>query len=193
MAMSGRSQRAVFLDRDGTLIEDLPYNVDPQRVELTPRAAEALYLLSSLTYQLIVVSNQPGIGLGYFSEAALAAVHRRIAELLARAGVLLTGFYYCPHRAEDRCACRKPQPGLLQRAAQEQGSSLRRSWLVGDILDDIEAGNRAGCRTILLDNGHETEWELSPRRLPDHLAGDLYEAACIITSADQRAGATRRW
>ena len=78
------------------------------------------------------------------------------------------------------CACRKPAPGLLERAAREHGVSLSDSWLIGDILDDIEAGRRAGCRTVLLDNGNETEWQLTPERVPHHVARDLAEAAALI-------------
>jgi ribonucleoside-diphosphate reductase alpha chain len=98
--------------------------------------------------------------------------------------VPLAGFYYCPHHPHGSvpayavtCDCRKPRPGLILRAAREQGVDPARSWLVGDILDDVEAGRAAGCRTVLLDNGHETEWVLSPARRPDGVAADLAEAA----------------
>ncbi len=180
--------RAVFLDKDGTLIEDVPYNVDPARIRLMPRAAEGLRALDAAGYRLIVVSNQSGVARGYFEEAALAAVETRLRELLAEAGVPLAGFYYCPHHPEGsvpayavECACRKPLPGLIERAAREHGIDLAASWLVGDILNDIEAGRAAGCRTVLLDNGHETEWILTPRRRPHHTAADLSEAAAVIT------------
>jgi histidinol-phosphate phosphatase family protein len=183
-------RRAVFLDKDGTLIEDVPYNVDPQRIRLTPRAAEGLQALNRAGYRLIVVSNQSGVARGYFAEGALAAVERRLRELLAEASVPLAGFYYCPHHPQGKvaayavaCDCRKPAPGMLLRAAAEHGLDLRRSWLVGDILDDVAAGRAAGCTTVLLDSGHETEWLLTPARQPHHRAADLAEAAAIITSA----------
>src|SRR5205823_6483112 len=174
---------AVFLDKDGTLIEDVPYNVDPARVRLMPGAAEGLRALHAAGYRLLVISNQSGVARGYFEEAALAAVGERLGELLAEAGVPLAGFYYCPHHPEGsvaayavECSCRKPQPGLLVRAAREHGLDLAASWLVGDILNDIEAGRAAGCRTVLLDNGHETEWILTPQRRPHYMATDLTEA-----------------
>jgi histidinol-phosphate phosphatase family protein len=183
------NQPAVFLDKDGTLVEDVPYNVDPTLIQLMPGAVEGLRALDAAGYRLIVVSNQSGVARGYFGEDALAVVERRLRELLCDASVELAGFYYCPHYPKGVvpayavvCECRKPAPGLLLRAAREQGVDLARSWLVGDILDDIEAGRAAGCRTILLDNGHETEWRLSPPRSPHFKAADLAAAAAIITA-----------
>ncbi|MFL5734576.1 MAG: D-glycero-alpha-D-manno-heptose-1,7-bisphosphate 7-phosphatase [Chloroflexia bacterium] len=181
--------KAVFLDKDGTLIEDVPYNVDPAEVRLTPGAEEGLFLLHAAGFKLFVVSNQSGVARGYFREDALAPVEARLRELLDRAEVPLSGFYYCPHHPEGRapeyaveCDCRKPGPGLILEAALDHGIDLDQSWMVGDILNDIEAGRRAGCRTVLVDNGNETEWVLNPYRLPHHLAADLPEAALIIAA-----------
>jgi D-glycero-D-manno-heptose 1,7-bisphosphate phosphatase len=182
------SERAIFLDKDGTLIDDVPYNVNPARITLLPGVAEGLRCLHGAGYRLIVVSNQSGVARGYFREEALRAVEDRLRGLLAEAGVPLDGFYYCPHHPDGLapgyavdCDCRKPAPGLILRAAADFGIDLNRSWLAGDILNDVEAGRRAGCRTVLIDNGHETEWAFSPQRLPHHLAADLREAAAIIT------------
>ena len=184
---------AVFLDKDGTLVEDVPYNVDPGRIRLAPGAAEGLRLLHRAGYRLFVVSNQSGVARGYFPERALTAVAERLRHLLAGCAVPLAGFYYCPHHpagaVEEHavvCACRKPAPGLLLRAAREHGVDLARSWLVGDILDDVEAGRRAGCRTILVDNGHETEWVLRPERVPHRIASDLLDAARLIADYGRR-------
>ncbi|AGY57192.1 D-glycero-alpha-D-manno-heptose-1,7-bisphosphate 7-phosphatase [Gloeobacter kilaueensis] len=178
---------AVFLDKDGTLIEDVPYNVAPERIRLMPGACEGLRLLAGAGWPLIVVTNQSGVAHGYFREAALAGVEARLRTLVAQCGAPLAGFYYCPHHPAGsvlpyarHCRCRKPRPGLLLRAARELPVDLGRSWLVGDILHDVEAGSRAGCRTVLLVNGHETEWVLGPRRLPDYLAADLNDAARFI-------------
>jgi D-glycero-D-manno-heptose 1,7-bisphosphate phosphatase len=175
-----RPSRAVFLDKDGTLIENVPYNVDPAKVALTPGAAEGLAALHNSGFRLIVVSNQPGAALGYFPERALEAVEHRLRELLADSGVPLEGFYYCPHLPGAACGCRKPAAGLLMRAAAEKALDLSRSWMIGDILDDVEAGRRAGCRTVLLDNGNETEWHLNDARRPHRMAADLREAARLI-------------
>ena len=181
--------KAVFLDKDGTLVENVPYNVDPSRMRLA-RGAEGLPMLHRAGYRLIVVSNQSGVARGYFAEDALRPVERRLAELLHEAGVPLAGFYYCPHHPKGvvpayalACACRKPAPGLIAQAAREHRIDLSRSWLVGDILDDVEAGRRAGCRTVLIDNGNETEWLLSAPRRPHHLAPDLAAAARLILGA----------
>ena len=181
--------KAVFLDKDGTLIEDMPYNVDPELIRLSAGALEALRLLQDLGYRLIVVTNQSGVARGYFQEEKLRQVEERLRQLLSSAGIRLSGFYYCPHHPQGvvsqyalECPCRKPRPGMLYDAARECHLDLRASWLVGDILNDVEAGNRAGCRTILIDNRHETEWILTPIREPGFLVKDLKEAAQVITS-----------
>jgi histidinol-phosphate phosphatase family protein len=185
-----RSGGLVFIDKDGTLVENVPYNVDPALICLSPGAERAIPRLAEAGFRLAVVSNQPGVALGRFPESALLGVKQRLAELLAPLGAELAGFYYCPHHPEGsvpelaiHCGCRKPAPGLIERAARELDTSASGAWLVGDILDDVEAGNRAGCTTILLDNGNETEWVLTPQRRPDYIVRDLDEAADFIVSA----------
>jgi histidinol-phosphate phosphatase family protein len=182
---------AVFLDKDGTLIENVPYNVDRSRIRLAPRAIDALLLLSGLGYELILVSNQPGVALGLFPHGALAAVEEHLNDLFLAHGFKLTGCYWCPHHPEGlvrdyalTCTCRKPMPGLLQVAAREHDIDLAGSWIVGDILNDVEAGHRAGCRAILLDVGNETEWLRGPLRTPDYVAEDLLDAATHIMRND---------
>lgn len=171
------AEKAVFVDKDGTLVENVPYNVDPERIALTPGAGECVRALARSGYQVIVVSNQPGAGLGVFPEMALKGVEARLQCLLQGT---LDGFYYCPHRPDAGCECRKPSPGLLLRAAHARGLDLERSWMVGDILDDVEAGRRAGCRTVLLDNGNETEWVMGPHRQPDCVARNFREVTEAI-------------
>jgi D-glycero-D-manno-heptose 1,7-bisphosphate phosphatase len=180
------AKRAVFLDKDGTLIEDVPYNVDPEQMRLTAGAV-GLRQLHRSGYLLIIISNQSGVARGYFPEAALVAVEQRSRDLLAQLDIPLTAFYYCPHHPAGRvaeyaiaCHCRKPEPGLLLQAAIDYDIDLSQSWFIGDILNDVEAGQRAGCRTILLDNGNETEWIVSPQRIPHSVATDLTNAAQII-------------
>src|SRR5436190_23513676 len=118
-------ERAVFLDKDGTLIEDVPYNVRPEQIRLLPGGAEGLRRLHAAGYRLIVISNQSGVAHGYFPEEALAGVERRLRQLLAEVGVPLAGLYYCPHHPDGRVAaygraggCRKPEPGLLLRGVR---------------------------------------------------------------------------
>ena len=189
-------KRAVFLDKDGTLIENVPYNVDRSRIRLRPHAVDALLLLSGLGYELVLVSNQPGVALGHFPPGALAAVEEHLDDLFAAHGFRLLDCYWCPHHPGGKvaeyafaCTCRKPMPGLLQAAAAEHGIDLARSWMVGDILHDVEAGNRAGCQTVLLDIGNETEWEGGPYRTPTYTARDLLEAAAFIL--DENPGSDR--
>jgi len=188
--------KAIFLDKDGTLVDDLPYNVEPQRITLCSGAGPALRLLARLDYRLFVVTNQAGIAFGRLRETDMDTVYDRLQDLLRGEKLALDGFYYCPHHPDGGvapyaadCHCRKPMPGLLLKAAHEHGIDLRSSWMIGDILHDVEAGNRAGCRTVLIDNGNETEWRLGPRRVPTRMAPDLYTAAVLIAShADTRNG-----
>ena len=181
----------VFLDKDGTLVENVPYNADPARLQLAAGAAEGVQRLHAAGYALAVVSNQAGVAHGVFPESALASVEQRLRELLARLGVPLAGFYYCPHHPAAelapyrmRCGCRKPAPGLVLRAARAHDADLAGSWMVGDILDDVEAGRRAGCRTVLVNSGGETEWTPGILRFPDYVAVDLAAAARLIVAHD---------
>lgn len=187
---------AVFLDKDGTLVHDVPYNVDPDCVRLRAGAGRALARLASAGYALVLVTNQSGIALGRFAAAALAPVWQRIDRLLAADGVRLEAVYHCPHHPQGvvapyagACACRKPQPGMLLAAARDLHLDLGGSWMVGDILDDVEAGRRGGCRTVLLDVGSETEWRRGALRTPDAVAGTLPEATDIILAAAALRGA----
>jgi D-glycero-D-manno-heptose 1,7-bisphosphate phosphatase len=188
-----RSRKAIFIDKDGTLVENIPYNVDCSKIRLVPEAEFALPLFNRLGYDIIIVSNQAGVARGMFEESQLEAVRDRLFELVAGLGVSLTEFIYCPHDAEAppgpysvECSCRKPAPGMLLKAAEKYGIDLENSWMLGDILDDIQAGKAAGCRTIMVDQGNETLWEISPLRVPDYTVRDLVEAACIIELKSDR-------
>ncbi len=175
---------AVFLDKDGTLIADVPYNVDPTKIRLLPGAVEGMRALHNAGYTLVVVTNQSGVARGYFPASALAVVEATMHDLLGAAGVPLAGWYFCPHHPDGTvpayamdCDCRKPAPGMLLRAAHDLDLDLTRSWMIGDILNDVEAGHRAGCRAVLVDAGGETEWLPGPYRTPDLTAPDLATAA----------------
>lgn len=174
---------AVFIDKDGTLVHDVPYNVDPLRLKLRVDAGPALRALQAAGYALILVTNQSGVALGHFAESALPPLWDALGERLEAEGVALAGVYYCPHHPQGlapyarHCDCRKPQAGLLHRAAEALDLDLARSWMIGDILDDVEAGHRAGCRSVLLDVQSETEWDMTPLRTPDFVAPDLSAAS----------------
>ncbi len=180
------TNKAVFVDKDGTLIEDVPYNANPDLIELTARADIGVRSLHEAGYKLIIISNQSGVARGYFPESALLSVEAKLRYLLAEIGVPLTGFYYCPHHPDgsspynQRCCCRKPEPGLIIRAAEHHRIDLTSSWFIGDILNDVEAGRRAGCQTVLIDNGNETEWMITSQRIPHYIATDLAQAAHFI-------------
>jgi len=147
---NGPTARAVFLDRDGTLIEDIPYLNEPQRVRLLPRVAASLRTLKAHGFKLVLTSNQSGIGRGLISRDAAEAVHERFVELLANEGVELDGVFYCPHQPGAACSCRKPQPGMILEAAAVLDIRLADSFMVGNAASDVEAGLRAGCRTIFV-------------------------------------------
>ena len=140
--------RAVFLDRDGTVIVDRAYLDNVEGVQLLPRAGEALSLLATHGFLLVVVTNQSGIGRGYFSAQTVEAQHRRLEELLAAFGVRLAGVAVCPHAPWEECDCRKPAPGLIARAAARLQIDLSRSYVIGDKVGDVAAGRAAGCMTV---------------------------------------------
>ncbi|WP_138477007.1 D-glycero-alpha-D-manno-heptose-1,7-bisphosphate 7-phosphatase [Dyadobacter bucti] len=177
--------KVVFLDKDGTLIRDVPYNVDPAQVTFETDVFEGLRTLQGDGYKLVIVSNQPGISMGLFSGSELDVLIRYFEDQFVANGVLLSGFYYCPHlpaSETNACECRKPEPGMLFRAAQELHIDLGASWMIGDILHDVEAGNRAGCQTILINNGNETEWAGGPYRTPVYTTREFLDATDYITS-----------
>ena len=179
--------KAIFIDKDGTLVIDVPYNVNPDLISLAPTAAEALQLMQSEGFLLIVISNQSGVARGLFTENDLPPVSEKIQSLLAENSIKIDGFYYCPHHKNGTvkeysidCDCRKPKPGMIVKATNDFTIDLSKSWMIGDILNDVEAGKSAGCKTILIHNGNETEWILNENREPDYKVNTLLEAANII-------------
>jgi D-glycero-D-manno-heptose 1,7-bisphosphate phosphatase len=141
--------RAVFLDRDGTLMVDVGYPRDPDDVRLLPGVVEGLKACREAGFRLAIISNQSGVGRGYFGADAVTAVHQRLLDLLAAGGVHIDDSRYCLHAPEDHCACRKPAPLMIQRSARDLGVDLAASFMIGDKPSDVEAGRRAGCRSIL--------------------------------------------
>lgn len=163
---------ALFIDKDGTLVENVPYNVDPVLLRFMPGAGAALARLQRAGLALVVVTNQSGLARGLFTRAQFARLQQVLLQRLQEEfRITLDGMEVCPHGPDDQgrpaCLCRKPAPGMLIRAAHRHGLDLTRSWIVGDTLDDVEAGHRAGSRGLLFDSGGETVWRRSPLREPD--------------------------
>lgn len=177
--MKRADRRAVFFDRDGTIIHDLGYPRDPQEVRLLPEAGEALSRLRQEGFNLVLVSNQSGVGRGLLTMHDVEQVHRRVVALLAEHDAHLDGVYYCLHAPWEGCTCRKPRPGMLLQAAEELRIDLACSFMVGDKLEDVQAGKEAGCRTILM-NKKVSSRTLDPT--PDYLAIDWSEVASHILS-----------
>ncbi len=172
---------AVFLDRDGTLVVEKGYLCRPEEVELIPGAARALRELAGAGFLRVVVTNQSGVARGYFGPGAVAVVHEAVRRLLRAGGADVDGWYVCPHHPEftGPCGCRKPETGLLERAARDLGIDLARSWVVGDKVSDVELARRAGCRAALVRTGYgrRAEAELAASgRLPEIVADHLEEA-----------------
>ncbi len=169
------------------MIENVPYNVNPKLIRLTPGACEGLKIMQKNGFKIFIFSNQSGLARGYFMLPALNKAFKTIEKLLESSGVNIDGFYFCPHLPQGLiktyakvCSCRKPKTGMLKKAREKFNLDLKNCWVVGDILNDIETGNRAGCRSILVDNGHETEWLTGKFRTPEYKASDLLDAANFI-------------
>lgn len=182
--------KAIFLDRDGTLVHPRHYPSRPEELILYAGITPYLRRLQAAGFLLVVITNQSGLARGLFTKAALDEMHAYLADELARDDVLVDGFYYCPHHPDGvilelavECTCRKPAPGMLLRAAAELDIDLTTSWFLGDILDDVEAGNRAGCMTVLVDIGTES-LPGRPLRQPDYVGRDTAHALCIVAGLE---------
>lgn len=171
----------VFLDRDGTIIEEKGYLSDPEGVVLIPGVARAIRLFNHLGLRTVVVSNQSGVARGYFPVSVVEEINKRVQLLLEEGGASLDGMYYCPHHPDDKCACRKPEPGMLQLAAKELRVDLPSSYMVGDKAEDIGAIHRVEGKGIVVLTGYGTgelkAWQGDP---PDFVAQDLLEASYWI-------------
>jgi D-glycero-D-manno-heptose 1,7-bisphosphate phosphatase len=166
--------KAVFIDRDGTINVDGPYLSDPDKFRMYPGVGKGVKRLKDAGFKIIVVTNQSGIARGYFTEDDLAAVHNRMKEEFARFGVSLDGIYYCPHHPDEGCNCRKPEPGLLLKATADHEIDTARSYMVGDKQLDMIAGAKIGAQTLLVSS--ETERRMPGKALCGREAGDFAEA-----------------
>ena len=179
-ADSIKLERAVFLDRDGTLIEEKGYIYRPEEVRLLPKAVEAVSFLKSLGLKVVILTNQSGIGRGFYTEADYRKVMAYLFNLLGGRQAAVDASYFCPHAPWEGCPCRKPSPGMAERAAEELSLDLARSFVVGDKKSDMELARATGARGILVRTGYGAETEKSVTPLWDAVADDLAEAAEII-------------
>jgi len=187
-------RRFVLLDRDGTVIVERNYLADTALVELLPGAAEGLRNLAAVGFGLVIVTNQSGIGRGYFDWPTLESVHARMQSLLGAEGVRLDGIYVCPHTPDDSCECRKPKRGLVDQAVARLGFDPAESVVVGDKACDIALGSRIGACTVLLRTGYGAETEASGAATPDYVVDGLADAARVIAALpDKRSREPTAW
>ncbi|MFH1258633.1 MAG: D-glycero-beta-D-manno-heptose 1,7-bisphosphate 7-phosphatase [Elusimicrobiota bacterium] len=175
-------KRAVFLDRDGTICVEKDYLSDPDDFVLLPKVAEAIRLFNHSDWLVVVVSNQSGVGRGYFSAETVEKVNQKMAQLLALEGARVNAIFYCPHKPEDNCSCRKPNTGMIEQAVKKfPAIDLSRSFMVGDKLLDVLLAHRAGMQGVLVLTGYgKKEAERGSKKeleKPDHTANDLLLAA----------------
>jgi D-glycero-D-manno-heptose 1,7-bisphosphate phosphatase len=182
-------RRAVFLDRDGTLIEESGYLDRLERLVFFPFSVDAVRLLNRAGFAIVIVSNQAGIARGIVKEAFVEEAHRHIADRFEAGGATIDGFYYCPHyptgvveKYRQTCDCRKPQPGLLRRAAKDLDLDLGRSFIVGDRWHDLAAGQAVGARGVLVRTGlgHKDETAPDPGTVPAAVVDNVMDAAAWI-------------
>ena len=176
------SKRYVLLDRDGTIIKEKHYLSDPDQVELIDGVAAGLRKVRATGWGLVVVTNQSGLARGYFDETRLAAIHARMEDSLAAEDVVLDGIYYCPHLPEVGCGCRKPNSGLVDRAACEFGFDPGESLMVGDKVCDLELGSRVGAKTVLVRTGYGVEVERKRLYYADFVIDHAGDIASLIES-----------
>jgi len=192
--------KAVFLDRDGTVNEEVGYLSELQQLKLLPGAGKAIKRLNDTGFKVVLVTNQSGVARGYFPESFVQETHKLLIRMLKDEGADLDGIYYCPHHPKAgsseytrECDCRKPATGLLDRAAQELSIDLSSSFVIGDKWSDVELGQRAGCKSILVRSGHtpDAPGNIKPERVqpPDFTAHDLAEAVDWILAGGARYGA----
>ena len=188
--MAKDSRIAVFMDRDGTITEEMGYLKNPDKLKLIPRSAEAVRLLNKRKILAIVISNQSGVARGYFEEKTVSDTHRRLEKLLKEEDAHLDGIYYCPHHTEfgppkyrKNCNCRKPKPGMLLTAAKRFSLDLKKCYIIGDKRDDIKLAHSVGARGILVLTGYG---EKSKKKLkPDHITQNLYQAVEWILTKER--------
>jgi histidinol-phosphate phosphatase family protein len=177
------TERAVFLDRDGTINKEINYLSKKEQVEILPKVPEAIRMLNESGFLVIIITNQSGVARNYFSMETLSEINSHILNELGKQNARIDDIFICPHHPDDGCECRKPGTGLLKDVASKYEIDFGSSYMVGDKFTDLKTGKNAGCKTVLVLTGYGKEemevkgdWEFTP----DLIAGDLYEAAIWI-------------
>jgi len=179
--------KAVFLDRDGTIVEDVGYLNHPKDIKFIPGSIEAIKALNKAGYKVVVITNQAGVARGLIREDLLQTIDKTIQKFILNGGAQIDGLYYCPHHPEHgvypykrECDCRKPNPGMLKKAQKDLDLDLSKSFMVGDKATDIEAGKSAGTKTVLVTTGKGAKEKDRLQNQPDHIAANLKQAVSWI-------------
>ena len=173
--------KAIFLDRDGVINREVQFVAKPEAFHMLPNTIEALKILMKTDYKLIIITNQSGMGYGYYSEKDYQAVTNKMLGEFGKHGITIDGIYHCPHKYEEKCNCRKPGNGMLEKAKKEFSIDYLQCWFVGDKTSDIKAGENVGCKTILVltgAGGKDGRYDVKPTKV----AADLLEAVHFITT-----------
>lgn len=178
----GEAAPVLFIDRDGTLIEHVEYLYETEKVKPIQGAMEALKKATDRGFKIVIVTNQPGIGLGYFTKEDYFRVNKQLLKFASEAGALIDKVYACPHSKSEKCRCRKPDTALFERAGGELRIDLTRSWMIGDTTTDIQFGKNIGVRTVLVRTGHGGGDELYDAK-PDYTVKSMKEAVEVVLGA----------
>jgi D,D-heptose 1,7-bisphosphate phosphatase len=175
--------KAVFVDRDGTINIDGPYLSDPDKFQMYPGVGEGVSILRKNGYKVIIITNQSGIGRGYFTEDDLSKIHEKMRKEFQRFHTDIDGIYYCPHHPDNNCDCRKPKTKLFEQAIRDHNIDVKKSYMLGDAIQDIEAGKKIGLKTILIPVS-STENIATKKQGPDYIASNFTKAVEWILRTD---------
>jgi len=183
------NHKAIFVDRDGTINRDVHYLDSPDKFIMYLGVGQGIKTLKKKGYKIIVITNQSGIGRGYFTEKQLLSIHKKMAEEFQQFGVALDGIYYCPHHPDDQCNCRKPRTGLFEKAITDHDIDVKKSFMIGDKILDIGAGKKMCVKTVLIPEPHVRDDCLSKKNAweyaPDYIADDFCDAVAWILNGEE--------
>jgi len=175
--------RAVFIDRDGTININYGYINNPNDFKMYPSVAKGIKLLQENGFKIIIITNQSGIARGHFSEKTLEEIHKKMKKDLSKEDAMVDAIYYCPHHPDEKCNCRKPNPGMLEKAIKDFDIDIEKSFIIGDRMLDVEVGKKVGCKTVLIPEDKElVEKEMQESdEEPDYISNDFYNGTIWIS------------